>query len=585
MNIYKFDKSNKSFKNILRYLNMLIRTNKIKLFIAFISMILVSGINLYKPQIIQRILDQAVENKDIRLLLQLSIIYVIIIILSAILNVSLEYFYSRIKKIITNRMKNKLLNHISKLSGSYFTERKTGNLLRILECDIYTIEDFGIDLFFNLILDLFTAIISVYFLFKIQSSLLMVVLILEFIIIYMQFKFTAKISKKIKEIREIAGESMNRLEEYISNILNIVICKGKLNFFNKYIKNEKEFINKGIKLDITMSLSVELAVLCNSLILISVYLIGGISIINNKMSIGQLIAFTQYTQMLLGPCIEIIKSNNKIQQTAVAINNIYDVLDEPIEIKQNNSAYASEYDFKGNIKINDLCFSYNQIDEVLHKVNIECKTGEITAIVGNSGCGKSTITKLLYRLWNFDSGEILIDGIPIEAYNLKFIRRKVCIICQDLLLFDDSIFNNIRYNSNASREEVYNICRLVGVDEFVSTLEDGYDTEVGERGIKLSGGQRQRIAVARALINDAKIMIFDEATSALDNISQKNLLNNIKHLLVDKTVIIITHRLETIKDSHKIYVMNNGRVVEQGMHNQLIEREGQYYSLINSSID
>ncbi|MEG2256493.1 MAG: ATP-binding cassette domain-containing protein, partial [Cetobacterium sp.] len=206
---------------------------------------------------------------------------------------------------------------------------------------------------------------------------------------------------------------------------------------------------------------------------------------------------------------------------------------------------------------------------------------KITALVGTSGCGKSTIAKLLFRLWDVNSGDILVDGLSIKDYNLKSIRSNISIITQDTLIFDDTIANNLLLNNRSiSDDYLEKICKSVEIYELVNSLSDGFNTIVGEKGVKLSGGQKQRIAIARALLCNSKIIIFDEATSALDNISQRTILENISEFLEDKTVIVIAHRLSTIKNADKIYVLDNGNIVESGSHKQLLSNKYVYYRLL-----
>jgi ABC-type multidrug transport system, ATPase and permease components len=260
------------------------------------------------------------------------------------------------------------------------------------------------------------------------------------------------------------------------------------------------------------------------------------------------------------------------------------LLDEPVNIKQNNGARQLNSNFNGDILCDNVTFSYSD-EKVLDGITMLFKKGQITALVGASGSGKSTIVNLLYRLWDADSGKIMIGGYDIRDYNLKSLRKNVSVVSQDLLLFDDSIKNNlILGNKEIEIEEIINICKKVEIYEFIKQLPEGFDTIIGERGVKLSGGQRQRIAIARAIFCSSQIIIMDEATSALDNISQKNILDNLKIYLNNKITIIIAHRLITIQDADKIYVIENGKVKEEGTHKELIMNEGIYFKFLKASV-
>lgn len=221
--------------------------------------------------------------------------------------------------------------------------------------------------------------------------------------------------------------------------------------------------------------------------------------------------------------------------------------------------------------------------KALDNISFNIHEGKITCILGTNGVGKSTILKAISGLVKLDKGEILIDGESIKKYNLKSFRKNISIISQDLLLLDDSIFNNLTLGRNKiSLQKVEDVCNNVGLLEYINGLEDGFNTNIGENGTKLSGGQKQRIAIARAILNDTKVIIFDEATSSLDNISQKVILQNIKPFLKNKVVIIVAHRLSTIKDADNIYIMNNGEVIEEGSHDELLLNKGAYFSMLNT---
>lgn len=566
-------------KNIRRFIKILLRHNKLGLCVAFFIMLTVSILGLLQPQLTKMILDDAIKNSNIELLIKLATIYGAISILSSLLNVILQYMYSKMKKRVSINLKIKLLKHIPKLSGDYFTNIKTGNILSMVENDIYTIESFGVDILFSVIVDTFTAIMALFFLIKMQSSLLILVIVLQILLIFSQSKFNKIISRKTLEIRNDAGNISNIIEEYISNIMNVVITKSIFKFFKNYLKKEKDIINKFIKLDVIISGNGAIGSSLGGLITAFIYGYGGYKIINREMTFGELIAFQQYIGMLIGPCLRIIRSNTMIQRSVASINRVFNIVDEPISIKQDNKGYRCD-NFKGDISFNDVSFSYKDNNKILDKINLKFENGKVTALVGASGCGKSTIVKLVYRLWDVDEGNITIDNVPINEYNLKHIRSKISIVTQDLLLFDDTILNNLTLNRNIDRNYVEQICREVDIYDFITNLPQGFETIVGEKGVKLSGGQKQRIAIARAILSDSKIVIFDEATSALDSLSQKHISENIDKYLKDKTVVKIAHRLSTIKDADTIYVIDKGKVLEEGNFEELVEKGGYFYSFI-----
>ncbi|EQG15421.1 ABC transporter transmembrane region family protein [Clostridioides difficile 6057] len=289
--------------NLFRILNIIVYKNKTKLIVSFIMVFIIAGVNIVIPQLIRCIIDDGIGNKNIFLLINLILIYIFIRILSATFDVILSYLYTSIKNKVTINLKVKLLNHISKLSGRYYSSKKTGNILSIMESDIFMIENFGAEIIFDIIVNVFTAIISLIFLINLQFDLFLVVLFLQLILTFSQNKMTKLISKKISEIRSDSGSLSNLIQEYVSNIMDIVILNSKKNFFNKYLKRERDLIKKDLNLNIIMSSNIAISQILTGLITILIYGIGGYKIINNKMTMGELIAFQQYTGMLIGPCI------------------------------------------------------------------------------------------------------------------------------------------------------------------------------------------------------------------------------------------------------------------------------------------
>ena len=568
--------------SLIRLFKIILRKNYTILGIAFFILVISSMLNLGMPQIIRIILDDAIVNKDSELLIKLIILYSLILIASAAIRLFLEYIYSKLRIKLSIYLKTKVLKHLSKLSGQYYSNIKTGEILNIIENDIAILGNIGVETLFSLIMDLIIAVISFTLLIKMQSELLIMVIILQLIILLVQSKFTNLIAKKTSEIRTYNGKLANIIQEYIFNIMNVVISKSTLYFFRRYFKSQRELAKNKIKLDVIFYSNIAISSVLANLIIIFIYGFGGLKIIKGEMSIGELIVFQQYTNMLITPCIRIIKSNTKIQQSLVSIDRVFSILDENIDIIQNNNGKLFDPNLESDIQLCNVNFAYGN-KKILNNINMSFKNGCITAIIGSSGCGKSTLVNLLFRLWDIDKGEILIDGESIKKYNLKSFRKNISIISQDLLLLDDSIFNNLTLGRNKiSLQKVEDVCNNVGLLEYINGLEDGFNTNIGENGTKLSGGQKQRIAIARAILNDTKVIIFDEATSSLDNISQKVILQNIKPFLKNKVVIIVAHRLSTIKDADNIYIMNNGEVIEEGSHDELLLNKGAYFSMLNT---
>ena len=370
------------------------------------------------------------------------------------------------------------------------------------------------------------------------------------------------------------------MQQYLGNIIVVILNKAKLLFFSEFVKKERSYQKECAELDIQYAVFDQIGSLFSSIIRVFIYTYGGMKIIKSQMTMGELIAFIEYTTLFINPCIRILKSNASIQKLKVSINRIYDFLEMKNSIAQNN------YGIKIRNRINEIVFdnvsfSYDK-KMVIENLSFKLERGKTYAFVGETGCGKSTIVNLLFRLWDTKSGNIMIDGENIKEYNLFSLRKQLSIATQNVYIKDDSIENNILMGRKKEDCAYDEICKLVGMESILSKFPKEKDVSVGENGNKLSGGQKQRIAMARALVHADNVLILDEATSALDNITQNEIMKNIKPLYQDKIVIIITHRLDTISDVDKIFVMSEGRICEEGQHNELMKKGEKYYALVQN---
>ena len=576
-------KNDKNINNIKKFLKYVCKNNKKKIFISAIFVILVTVFDLYLPLLLKKIIDKGIMEKDINILLRFVVIYFLIQLMSILIEFILNYIYSLMRNSVAIKIRLKILKHISDLSGNYYTNKKTGNVLSIIQSDIDAIERLDAELVFSLVKDFFTAIAALYFMIRLQLDLFLLVVVLQLLLFLLQRIFTKKIHANITKIRKEYGEITNVVQEYVLNIMSVVISKSRKFFISDYIKRERKMIYKNIKTDMLYSGNISVAIAINSAITMILYGYGGYKIISGNLTLGTLLAFQSYSAMLLGPCMSIVNANNRIQQAKVSVDRVYSLLNEKSEITDIKDSIILN---KGNIEkieFNNVSFSYTSHERkdeyVLKNLNLVFSKDSVCALVGNSGCGKSTIINLLYRLWDVDSGSILIDGNNIKNVNLNSLRKHISIVTQDCIIFDATIKENICLGKKINDEQLQLICDKVGLSEYISSLKEGINTKIGERGVKISGGQKQRIAIARTILNDSDIIVLDEATSALDNISQSNIIKNLKGYLNNKIVVIIAHRLSTIRDVDNIYVLNDGKVIDKGNHESLLIHSDQYKKL------
>lgn len=545
----------------------------IKIFIVMIPAILT-----------MKILDEAIPKNNFSYVLILAIGILTFTMLESLIDWILEFIYCKLGKCILVVFQNKCLNHIFRLSGDYYSKMSTGEVLTVIADDIEQIQSITSSVLFEFISNVIVAICMIFLLGYLQLKLLLIILCIIPTILFIQKYFQIKGSKKLEEVRDLYGKLTGLLENVISNIKSHVFINSNKYFFNKYQLVVNETKNKEIESHMIFTTNSGILSIMASLIEVCILGIGGIEVMRNNLSIGGLITFNIYTQKLIIPMLQVSSIIMQLERMIISIKRIYSLLDETSKIDLSKSVIKPKQ-IIGYVNFNNVSFSYKKNENILNDISFECAPNTLTAIVGESGIGKSTIVSLLYRLWDQDSGTIKIDNINIKEFDLIALRNNISIISQDVYLIDDTIYNNIALGKdNKSFEEIREVAKIACIDDFINSLEKGYNTFVGENGIRLSGGEKQRISIARQLLNNSPIIVFDEATSALDPITEHIIIDNIKNYLNDKTIIMITHRLSTIKYFDKIYVLEDKTIIESGTHDVLMDKKGTYYNLYKRNL-
>lgn len=572
-------KKNRHFR---KYIKLIIQTGGYCIILAFVAMLTMTVMNLFLPGLLQYIIDDGIVKKNMSALVKYCCVYVGLMLSIRAIDVILENYYGKLRLKVASQLKYKFYHGMNKVSGQYLSKQETGNVLRILDNDIYQVETFGIDLIFDLITNVITAIIVVIILAKHNVILLGLAIVIQASMFGINSVLSKRITKNIKEVRNTSGKQSNLQEQFVSNLKNIILANTGGFLSGLLIRKQKEYVEKSEKVNFLIAIQSSIANGINSLGIIMTYLGGGMLIINENMSIGELISFLQYVTLLISPCMFLISYNLKIRQISVSLERIYDELE--------NIITSNQYTGKKNcnekinrIKFENVGFSYGNL-KIINNLTFLLKSGEITALIGESGCGKSTIINLIYRLWNIDTGKILINGKDIKNYEICSLRNKICVIGQETFIFDDSIVDNVLLEDceKVKIKKFDELCTVLNINKLISNREK---ESLGENGKNISGGQKQKIAIARALLRECDVFIFDEATSALDNISQQKVLSEIMPYLENKMVLIIAHRMETIKNADKILVMENGKIVEEGKHNELLKQNGIYSKMLHVNKD
>jgi len=478
---------------------------------------------------------------------------------------------------IEHKLRSDTFKNVLSLDMTYFENKSSGRLMAILNDDVNQLERF-LDTGANKLLQTATTVIVIggTFLY-ISPTIALFAFIPIPIIIFGSFKFTTTIATRYEKIRETIETLNNSLSNSISGILNVKSFTRENVEYNRIrsASNEVKSANyHAIKLSAAFIPIIRVAILFG---FTATLLIGGFLALEGEIRVAMYSVLLFITQRLLWPLTELGDTFDLYQRAMASFKRILNLKEEKPSIIDGLKEYET---LENGIMLNNAVFSYTQGFEVLKKINLNIEAGKTTAIVGSTGSGKSTLIKLLLRLYDLDSGEINFDATELKQLKLESLRRNIGLVSQDVFLFEGSVFENIAYgNLDASNEEVWNAANQSEATDFINQLPNKENTIVGERGQKLSGGQRQRISIARAILKNPEILILDEATSAVDNETEAAIQRSLDMLKQNRTVIVIAHRLSTIRNADKIYVLENGEIVESGSHEELLQNKDVYHKL------
>lgn len=478
---------------------------------------------------------------------------------------------------IEHKLRSDTFQNVLSLDMTYFENKSSGRLMAILNDDVNQLERF-LDTGANKLLQTATTVIVIggTFLY-ISPTIALFAFIPIPIIIFGSFKFTTTIAKRYEKIRETIETLNNSLSNSISGILNVKSFTREQVEYKRIstASNEVKSANyHAIKLSAAFIPIIRVAILFG---FTATLLIGGFLALEGEIKVAMYSVLLFITQRLLWPLTELGDTFDLYQRAMASFKRILNLKEEKPSIIDGNKDFES---LQKGIVLNNAVFSYTQGFEVLKKINLNIESGKTTAIVGSTGSGKSTLIKLLLRLYDLDSGAINFDSTELKELKLESLRKNIGLVSQDVFLFEGTVFENIAYgNLEATEDEVWDAANQSEASDFINQLPNKENTIVGERGQKLSGGQRQRISIARAILKNPEILILDEATSAVDNETEAAIQRSLDMLKQNRTVVVIAHRLSTIRNADKIYVLENGEIVESGSHEELLENKNVYFKL------
>lgn len=533
---------------------------------------------LVTPLFTQVILDKVLVHHSMTTLDVLAVAFLAVTLFDFLLNLMRNYVFVHTTSKIDAKLGSKLFHHLLSLPFVYFQTRKVGNIIaRVRELD--QIRAFIANKSITVLLDILFSFVFVAVMFLYSTQLTLIALGFVSVIAIIYFFTTPNLRRKLEEKFHMGAESNAFLVESVTGAETIksLALEGAMqkrweDKLANYVEASFKLSNLGFTLGGFSAMLQKLMTIC-------ILYFGVKLVINNELTVGQLIAFQMFANQFSAPILRLVNLWNEFQQTLISVDKLGDILNSPPE-KSGDKAITLDK-IKGEIVFKDVGFSYNpNASNVINDLTFSIKAGMSVGIIGRSGSGKSTVTKLMQRLYIPSEGVIYVDGVDIRHFDPKWFRHHIGVVLQENFLFAGTIKENISLaKPDASMDQIIAVARVSGADSFITELSEGYDTEVGERGAALSGGQKQRIAIARALITNPKILIFDEATSALDYESEKIINQNLKKIKEGRTTIIIAHRLSTVKECDVIIALDKGKIVEAGKHEDLIAKKGYYHHL------
>jgi ATP-binding cassette, subfamily B, putative efflux pump len=578
-------KGEKWLGSIKRYFQF-VKPYKKQIFLTIFIGIIKFGIPLLIPLVLKYIVDNILNgslSNDVKiemLLFLMGIMLFIFLVIRPPIEYYRQYFAQWTGSKILYDIRDQLFTHLQRLSLRYYSNNRAGEIISRVINDVEQTKTFVITGLMNLWLDLFTIIFAIGIMFTMDVTLTIVSIML--LPIYgLSVKYFYGRLRHLTRVRSQAlAEVQGHLHERVSGMAVIQSFANEEHEQKEFDRENRNFLERAI--DHTKWNAKTFAVVNTVTDLAPLFVIfyGAYEVIQGNLTIGTMVAFTAYIDRLYNPLRRLINSSTTLTQAFASMDRVFEFLDEPYDIVDKQDAIAADK-LSGEIIFDKVSFRYHDNEEfVLKDIHLTIQKGETVAFVGMSGGGKSTLVSLVPRFWDVTEGKILLDGIDVRDYKVQSVREQIGIVLQDPFLFSESIKTNILIGKpNATDEEVIKAAKAANAHEFIMSLPDGYDTKVGERGVKLSGGQKQRIAIARVFLKNPPIFILDEATSALDLESEQFIQEALDKLAKNRTTLIVAHRLSTITHADKIVLIENGKIVETGTHEELMKKRGHYYKL------
>ncbi|MFW5985410.1 MAG: ABC transporter ATP-binding protein [Halanaerobiaceae bacterium] len=521
------------------------------------------------------------DRGTVELLMAIVIAMLVINILRSVFDTIRSYIVQWLGQRVIVDMRNQVYEHLQKLSLSFFNKESTGRLMARVTSDVNRLESFLSRDVQRLGQDIFTLVVIIGILFSLSVRLTLIVMIPAPFLVYLTMYFRNKLHRVYRILwRKNAGLS-SILADTIPGIRVVKAFTQENREIKKFNEKNQELYQgqmESIKLRTAYNPTMQFLTFLGTIL---IWWFGGLEVLEGNLSLGTLIAFTGYMWTFYRPVQDLCRMNHRFQRTATSADRVFEVLDTEPELRDAEDA-VSVGEIEGKVAFENVTFSYDRGTPALKNVSFSVEPGEVIGLAGRSGAGKSTMINLICRFYDPEEGKVLVDGYDLKEISTKSLRQQIGIVLQDPFLFAGSIAENIIYGKqDASRHEVIAAAKAANAHQFIMEFSDGYETQVGERGVRISTGQRQRISIARALLKDPRLLILDEATSSVDTQTEAEIQEALERLVEGRTTFAIAHRLSTLKNADRLFILDDGEIVETGTHDELLEEDGVYATMYN----
>jgi ATP-binding cassette subfamily B multidrug efflux pump len=569
--------------NVFKQLKSFYWPERKLLFASIFCLMATTALGLVYPNLLRYLIDEVISKRKFNLVPMLSLLVVVVVSIKGMFQFLQGFTGGRLGNKVAHRLRNALYQKLQYLSFQYYDQARTGDLMSRLTADLEAIRQF-IGFGFVQILNVFLMLIfGMAMMFSINWQLTLITMVTMPFLAFTAIRFEGKIHPAFRMVRQSMSTMTTAVQENITGVRTVKSFAREPHEVDKFSLRNNDYKTTNIT---TSGIWAKYFPVMEILANLSVVILlgsGGYMVIQDKMTLGELVAFFSLIWYIIGPMWGLGFHINNFTQSKASGEKILEILHQYVHVKdQPDSVELSVSNVKGHVTFDHVTFAYPDKQPSLFDFAVDAPAGSVIGLLGGTGSGKSTVISLLMRAYNVKEGRILLDGVDVRNIKVGSLRQQIATVFQETFLFSSNIRNNIAYGrKNISMDEIIRAAKLAKAHDFIMELPEGYNTVVGERGLGLSGGQKQRIAIARALIKDPKILILDDATSAVDMETEQEIQAGFKEVMQGRTTFIIAHRISSLKHADEIIVLDRGRIVQRGKHQELIKQQGPYLETYN----